>query len=118
MTNKSTDLIALLLLSITIWIYFAGASSDVIEVDSAQFASISMEMSQNNSYLMVTERGDDYLDKPPFLFWVSSASMKLFGLNNFAYKLPTLLFSLICLLYTIKLGRYLYNERTGKIAAV
>ncbi len=46
-----------------------------------------MEMVQSGSYLEVMERGKDYLDKPPFLFWVSSLSYRLFGFTNFAYKL-------------------------------
>ena len=94
-----------------------GASSDVIDVDAAQYASISMEMVQNDTYLSVTERGKDYLDKPPFLFWVSSLSFQLLGFTNFAYKLPTIIFSLFSLFYIYKLGYYLYNDYTGRVAA-
>ena len=35
---------------------------DVMEVDAAQYASISMEMFQSKSYLQVFQHGQDYLD--------------------------------------------------------
>ena len=103
---------------ILVWTVLAGMLSDVIDVDAAQYASISMEMLLNETYLTVTERGSDYLDKPPFLFWINCISFKLFGFNNFAYKLPTLLFSLISLTYTYKLGIYFYDKKTGEVAAM
>ncbi len=107
-------LIAILfLVPLAIWIFFAGASSDVIDVDAAQYAAISMEMVQTGSYLQVFERGHDYLDKPPLLFWLNAGSFALFGYTNLAYKVPTLLFSLFALLYTFLLGKRIYGFRTG-----
>lgn len=100
------------------WAYSVSLLSDVIDVDAAQYAAISMEMVQNGSFLEVMERGQDYLDKPPFLFWISSLSFKWFGFNNFAYKLPTFLFSMVGVLYTFRLGRLLYEKKVGNIAAI
>lgn len=75
-------------------VYFRGLFLDVMDVDAAQYASISMEMLQNGQWLQVQHRGGDYLDKPPLLFWLSGASYALFGLSNWAYKLPSLLAAL------------------------
>ncbi len=105
-------------LGIAIWTYISGALCDVIDVDAAQYATISMEMLQNDTFLTVTESGKDYLDKPPFLFWLNCISFSLFGFTNFAYKLPSLLFSLLGLFYTYKLGAYLFDRNTGKVAAI
>ena len=71
-----------------------------MNIDAAQYASISFEMALTNSYLEVKEFGNDYLDKPPLLFWLSSLSIKLFGATNFAYKLPSFLF-LLASLYAV-----------------
>ena len=103
---------------IVLCVYIVGLNTDVIEVDAAQYASISMEMLQNKSFLQITERGINYLDKPPFLFWINALSFQLFGFNNFAYKLPTLLFSILGLVYTFKLGRDLYSPEVGRNAAI
>jgi 4-amino-4-deoxy-L-arabinose transferase-like glycosyltransferase len=95
----------------------AGVTSDVIDVDAAQYAAISMEMLQKNTFLFVTERGIDYLDKPPLLFWVNSLFLKIFGFTNFGYKIGTLLASSLTILYTYKLGKLLYTKDIGKVAA-
>lgn len=119
MKNKFLEQFATIFLVITaLYTVWAGAWSDVVDIDSAQYAAISMEMVQTNTYLQVFERGIDYLDKPPFLFWVNALSFKLFDISNFTYKLPTILFSLLTLLYTFKLGRQLYSVQVGKLAAL
>ena len=114
---KASKIIIIVCCLIFLCVCLFGVISDVIDVDAAQYASISMEMLQNDNYLHVTERGNDYLDKPPFLFWISALSFKIFGLSNFAYKFPSLLFSLLGLLYTYKLGKYLFTHKTGLYAS-
>jgi 4-amino-4-deoxy-L-arabinose transferase-like glycosyltransferase len=99
-------------------LYFTAARVDVMDVDAAQYAEMSREMAQSGSYLQVYDRGKDYLDKPPFLFWVSAASMAVFGVSNFAYKLSSILFAIWALFATYRLARLLYDERTGRMAAL
>ena len=72
-------------------IYIRGLFLDVMDVDAAQYAALSMEMLQGGHWLQVQYRHLDYLDKPPLLFWSSAASFALFGLHNWSYKLPSLL---------------------------
>ncbi|MFT5877289.1 MAG: hypothetical protein ACI9GM_001338, partial [Salibacteraceae bacterium] len=38
---------------------------DIMEVDAAQYASISMQMAETNSFLEVYHLAGNYLDKPP-----------------------------------------------------
>ena len=73
-------------------VYTVGAFVDVMEVDAAQYASISQEMLQTGEILQVHHRYQDYLDKPPLLFWLSSLSFWLFGVSNFTYKLQHYVF--------------------------
>ena len=89
---------------------------DVLEVDSAQYASISGEMYRDGSYLEVKQNGVDYLDKPPLVFWTASWMYNIFGVHNWSFKLSSLLFSIIGLFSTYKVGYLLYNKRTGFIA--
>ena len=62
-----------------------GLDLPVMDVDASQYASISMEMLQNVSWLEVQHRHADYLDKPPLLFWTAALSYLLFGINTWAY---------------------------------
>jgi 4-amino-4-deoxy-L-arabinose transferase-like glycosyltransferase len=89
-----------------------------MNIDAAQYASISFEMALTNSYLEVKEFGNDYLDKPPLLFWLSSLSIKLFGATNFAYKLPSFLFLLASLYAVYKFTLLYYSEKIAKNAVL
>lgn len=90
---------------------------DIMEVDAAQYASISYEMSQTDRYLQVYHNGRDYLDKPPLLFWLSSLSISIVGNTNPGYKLPAVLFLWLGLWATYRFGKLWYDRRTGIIAA-
>ncbi len=99
-------------------VYLIGMFNDVMEVDASQYAAMSREMLQSGNYLQLYDRGQNYLDKPPLLFWVSALSYKLFGISNFAYKLPSVLFSLLGILATFCLGKRLYGVKAGFYAAL
>jgi 4-amino-4-deoxy-L-arabinose transferase-like glycosyltransferase len=99
-------------------VFILNLRLDVMEIDAAQYASISLEMLQSGSYLEVFDQGKDYLDKPPILFWMSALSMKIFGVSNFAYKLPALLILLLGVYALFQLALYWYNQETALLAAL
>lgn len=98
-------------------IHFTAVRVDVMDVDAAQYAEMSREMLERSNWLELYDRGRDYLDKPPFLFWASAFSMKLFGVSNFGYKLPSILLALWAIFGTYRLARLLYDEGTARMAA-
>jgi 4-amino-4-deoxy-L-arabinose transferase-like glycosyltransferase len=99
-------------------IYIFGLTIDVIEIDSAQYASNSGEMYRTGSYLEVYQNGVDYLDKPPLIFWTASWMYEIFGVHNWSFKLSSLLFSILGIMATYKIGYLLYNKRIGFVAAL
>ncbi len=99
-------------------VFVGGAFVDILEIDAAQYASISLEMLQSGSYLKVYCRAEDYLDKPPFLFWVSALSMKIFGVSGWAYKLPSILAGGHAIFSTFKLAEQLYDAEVGRTASL
>lgn len=90
----------------------------VMEIDAAQYASISKQMWQDKSFLQIIHRNLNYLDKPPLLFWLSGLSMGILGFNDFAFKLPSVLSSLIGVWSVFKFAQYYYRERVAYHAAV
>lgn len=90
----------------------------VMDIDASQYAEISREMLENGNYLQLFDRGIDYLDKPPFLFWISTLGMKIFGVGNVGFKLPSILFALFAVYATYRLARLMYGEATGRMAAL
>ena len=99
-------------------VYLAGMRVNVMDIDAAQYAAMSREMLESGSYLQVFEQGRDYLDKPPLLFWLSSLCMKFLGVNNFAYKLPSLIFALLAIFSTYRFTELFYNKTTAQLAAL
>jgi hypothetical protein len=45
-------------------VYAIGSNLNIMEVDAAQYASISLEMLKSGEYLQVLDRFQDYLDTP------------------------------------------------------
>lgn len=99
-------------------IYFLSIGVDTMDVDASQYAEMSREMSTSSQPLFLYDRGDNYLDKPPFLFWVSALSIKFFGATNFGFKLPSILFALWAIYATYRLSKLLYDESTARLAAL
>lgn len=99
-------------------VYFTATRVDVMDIDASEYAEISREMLVKGDYLHIMDRGKDYLDKPPFHFWVSAASMKVFGVNNLGYRFPSILFALWALFVTYRLAKLLYDENTGRMSAL
>ncbi len=91
---------------------------DIMDIDAAQYAEISRGMMHSTNWLQVYEHGHDYLDKPPFLFWVSAMSMKVFGVGNFGYKFPSILFAIWSMYATYRLTKLLYDDNTARVAAL
>ncbi len=57
------------------------------ETDS-QYSAASKEMIQRGDYLIPTNNQVPRLHKPPLVYWMQIASMKVFGINEFAARLP------------------------------
>lgn len=60
--------------------------------DEAIYANNSLEMAQNNEYMVYTNNGtiNHYNTKPPFVLILQALSFKLFSYSEFALRLPTL----------------------------
>ena len=114
--NKNTFL---LLLAACIGLYVIGSFMiPLMDIDASQYASISREMLARHSFLQVYDLGKDYLDKPPMLFWLSALSMKIFGVYDWAYRLPSLLFLGIALYSTFKFAELYYGKLTARLATI
>lgn len=112
--SKYEKIILLIICSI----YINNLFIDIMNVDAAQYASISLEMLHNHSYLQVMDLQCDYLDKPPLLFWISSISLGLFGVSNFAYKLGAFLMLLLSLYSIFRFASIYYSQHVSKNAVL
>lgn len=86
--------------------------------DSAHHANIALRMYLTGDYISLVDYDGPYLDKPHLHFWLSALSYHIFGVNGIAYKLPSLLFSIIGIWAVYRAATLLVNESAGKTAAI
>ena len=98
--------------------YLAGMFVDIMEIDATQYAVMSRDMLRAGDLMHLVDRGKDYLDKPPLIFWCTALSYKLFGVSTFAYKLPSVLFALLGIFSTERLARIFYGREKAFLAGL
>src|SRR6267154_1862511 len=77
------------------------------DVDSV-YIEIAREMMQRHDYVTPYINGIRFFDKPPLLYWMAAGSMHLFGIHDWAARLPLALAVLALLLATYALGIRLF----------
>ncbi len=86
-------LIALLLVFVAL-LFVELPGSWLIEPDEARYAEIPREMLATHDYVTPQLNDAHYFEKPPLLYWANALSMRVFGLNAYAARLPTRLAAL------------------------
>ena len=99
-------------------VLIAGLFIPLMDNDAGEYALIALNMAQKNDFLNIIRKGQDYLDKPHLLFWLSAISFKIFGIYGWAYKLPSLIFSAVAIYSTTRMGTILFNKKTGILAGL
>lgn len=77
------------------------------EPDEGRYAEIPREMLASGDWLTPRLNGVLYFEKPPLQYWLSALSMKAFGLNAIAARLPLALAWGITMVCTWRLARRL-----------
>ena len=106
------------LILLIVLVYIAGTFVTLFENDSAQFAVMAMRMVQENDFLNLFKGPNEYLDKPHMHYWLAALSFKIFGIHDWAYRIPGILATLLGAYSCFGLGKLLYNQHTGKLAAL
>jgi len=58
-----------------------------------------------------------WLHKPPYPLWQIAISYRLFGVNSFALRLPSVIMAGLAVFITYLIGSELYNKKVGFVAA-
>lgn len=100
-------------------IYIIGIFAiPLMDIDASQYASISREMLERDSFLQIFDQGQNYLDKPPLLFWLSAFSMQILGVYDWAYRLPSIIVLLAGIYATHQFAKMFYGDAIGKLSAM
>jgi 4-amino-4-deoxy-L-arabinose transferase-like glycosyltransferase len=110
-------LLLLGVLCVLLQILPAGVGSLYNETDG-QYAGAARRMVQGGSWLIPENNGVPRLVKPPLLYWMMASSFEVFGVNEFAARLPGALGVTAGVLATFALGAYFGGARRGFVAGV
>src|ERR1035437_1692152 len=70
----------------------------LIDPDEGRYAEIPREILERGDLITPTLNYVHYFEKPPLLYWINALSLKLFGMNEFAARLPSALCGLLTVL--------------------
>jgi len=86
--------------------------------DEARFSEASREMIQRGDFVVPWFNGAWRFDKPVFIYWCQIASYRVFGENDFAARLPSVLLTTATALLLVRWGRKIADGKTGFLAGV
>jgi 4-amino-4-deoxy-L-arabinose transferase-like glycosyltransferase len=87
------------------------------DVDAVQ-AQIARNMLTSKDWITARLDGVAYLEKSPLIYWMMAVSYKIFGVHDWAARLP-LAFSAVALCWiTYRFGRWAFGEEGGLYAGV
>ena len=119
----SVALVVLLWLALHVGGLFSPGLLD--DVDSV-YLEVAREMLTRHDFVTPYVDGIRFFDKPPLMYWLAAGSMRLFGVHDWAGRLPLALLTLALLLTTYALGVVLFPavsplrhpDRAGLYAAL
>ena len=88
--------------------------------DEQTYSQMAYSMVKNQDYLTPWASGSlaIWTGKPQFVMWLMALSYQVFGVNNFATRLPSAVLGTLSLIVVFYLGKKLYNLYTGFLSAL
>ena len=110
----------LLVLLVATLIYFGCVISPpglMDDVDAVQ-AQIAANMLTSGDWVTARLNGVAYLEKSPLIYWSMAASFALFGIHDWAARLPLALSVIFLCWLTARFARWAFDELTGLYAGL
>ena len=92
--------------------------NDIWTPNESFYAESVREMFESGNFLDIRYNYEPRYNKPPLTYWVIALSSWLFGINEFAIRLPIVLMALGAIWLTYLLGKQLFGDKGGIYAMV
>ena len=100
-------------------LYLPGLGRPALwEPDEGRYAEIAREMVLSGDYVTPRDDFELYFEKPPLVYWAEAAAIGIFGVNEFAVRLPAALFSIGQVVVTAALAELMFGATAGFFAAL
>lgn len=94
------------------------APTPLWDEDESRFAAIARTMVETGDWVVPTYNGTLAVDKPVLMHWCMAACMSVFGINEFAARLPSVIATMLVALALARAGRRWFDDATAAVAVV
>ncbi len=98
--------------------FFNIGSVPLFDLDEGAFSEATREMLVSKNYITTYLGGELRFDKPILIYWLQALSVKLFGLNEFALRLPSALAATAWAAVLYLFTKRLYGAKTALLATL
>jgi 4-amino-4-deoxy-L-arabinose transferase-like glycosyltransferase len=88
------------------------------DIDEGNNAEAAREMLEASNWIVPTFNFELRVDKPALLYWLQISAYRVFGVNEFAARLPSALAAFLALFLTYELGRRMFGASAGLLAGI
>ena len=115
-TKTATQIaISIGLLIVGAFVLMGSLEFPLFEPDEARNSQLALNIVESGEWLSLSLADDFYWDKPPLQIWMIAASYKMFGVSQFATRLPGTIASLLTILLMLVAGKRLVGFRSAAI---
>ncbi|BBP44706.1 glycosyl hydrolase [Thiosulfatimonas sediminis] len=122
MRNLSTENGILSYGMIALTLFFAFYANlwgvPLFDLDEGAFSEATREMLASGNFAATYLDGVPRFDKPIFSYWMQALSVSTFGINEFAFRLPSAVAATLWVLATYQFAKQQWNPTTGIYAAL
>lgn len=86
--------------------------------DEAWYGEISKNILNSGKIFEMSYNGRAFFDHPPFVMWMQTIAMSIFGVSEFSVRLPSLIFGIGTLFVVFLLGKEMFGKIAGFFAAL
>lgn len=104
----------IVLAALLLFVPFLGVVH-LFDWDEINFAECAREMLVTGDYFSVKINFQPFWEKPPIFIWMQALSMSIFGVSEFAARLPNAICGCLTLLVFFNIGRKLVDIKFGLI---
>ena len=87
------------------------------DVDAVQ-AQIARNMLESGDWVTARLNGVAYLEKAPLIYWMMAASFAVFGVTDWAARIPIVLAIVLLCWFTARIGAWAFSRRAGLYAGL
>ena len=95
--EKNENWLQIALLVIAAIVLCVQITSPFVDYDEATYAKVVVDTIKSGDVSSFTLSGHHWFEKPPLYLWLAIVSVKIFGAEEFAFRLPGIFASLLCL---------------------